>query len=159
MAIMKLPTFTSGRPTANKFIYAIFCMFGVCVSPSAFAEGSSLPYGGGGRIGIDSVIQKYNQSGELFRIEGHCQSSCTRLLAIRNVCVDPNSSLLFHAALIPSERDQKPDPARQSRMLNSYNPKLRHFLIANHYVDNFEFHTISGRDVIQKFGYRQCLNK
>lgn len=159
MAIVKLPTFASRRPTVNKFIYAIFCIFGVCVSPSAFAEGSSLPYGGGGRIGIDSVIQKYNQSGELFRIEDHCQSSCTRLLAIRNVCVDPNSSLLFHAALIASERDQKPDPARQSRMLNSYSPKLRHYLIANHYVDNFEFHTISGRDIIQKFGYRQCPNK
>ena len=143
-----------------KFICGVFIIVGaVTWASSLFADGSSLPYGGGGRIGIDAIVQKYNQSGESMRIEGHCQSSCTKLLAIKNVCVDPNASLLFHAALIPSERDQKPDPARQARMLNSYNAKLRHFLIANHYVDNFEFHTISGRDIIQKFGYRQCPNK
>ena len=26
---------------------------------------------------FDPVVSQYNQSGELFRIEGHCQSSCT----------------------------------------------------------------------------------
>jgi hypothetical protein len=41
---------------------------------------------------------QYNASGELFRIEGHCQSSCTLFLAIRNVCIDRNATLLFHAA-------------------------------------------------------------
>ena len=82
-----------------------------------------------------------------------------RVLAIRNVCVDPNATLLFHAALLANEQAKKPDPARQSRMLNSYNAKLRSFLVANHYVDTFEFHAISGRDIIQKFGYRQCPNK
>lgn len=126
---------------------------------SAPAEGSSLPYGGGGYTGVAAVVRQHNQSGGPFRIEGHCQSSCTMLLAIRNVCVDPNATLLFHAALSPSERDQKPDPARQSRMLNSYNAKLRDYLTANHYLDNFEFHTISGQEIIQKFGYRPCPNK
>jgi hypothetical protein len=125
----------------------------------AFAEGSSLPYGGGGRIRPGEIIQKYNQSGELFRIEGSCQSSCTMLLAIKNVCVDPNARLLFHAALFPNEKGQKPPPARQAAMLNSYNAKLRNYLVANHYVDTFEFHAISGRDIIRKFGYRACPGK
>jgi hypothetical protein len=143
-----------------KFICCVCSIVGgLTWASSVFAVGSSLPYGGGGRIGVGAIIQQYNQSGELFRIEGHCQSSCTRLLAIRNVCVDPDATLLFHAALFANERAQKPDPARQSRMLNSYNPKLRSFLIANHYVDTFEFHAISGRDIIQKFGYRPCPNK
>lgn len=44
-------------------------------------------------------------------------------------------------------------------MLNSYNAKLRNYLVANGYVDTFEFHAISGRDIIQKFGYRACPRK
>ena len=41
-------------------------------------------------------------------------------------------------------------------MLNSYNAKLRNYLVSNGYVESFQFHTISGRDIIQKFGYREC---
>ncbi len=128
-------------------------------SSSALADGSSIPYGGGGRIQPGEIVKKYNQSGELFRIEGSCQSSCTMLLAIKNVCIDPNATLLFHAALFPNEQGQKPPPARQAAMLNSYKPKLRSYLVSNHYVDTFEFHAISGRDIIQKFGYRACPPK
>lgn len=121
----------------------------------ALAVGSSLPYGGGGPIGAPNIVRQYNQSGEPLRIEGRCQSSCTMLLAIRNVCVDPNATLLFHAALFPGERGPPP-PARQASMLGSYNAKLRNYLVKNGYVDRFEFHAISGRDIIQKFGYRAC---
>jgi len=126
---------------------------------SAFAEGSSVPYGGGGRIDARSIVQQYNQTGQLLRIEGQCQSSCTMLLAARNACVDPSATLLFHAALLPNQQGQKPDPSKQSAMLQSYNSKLRNYLIANHYVDSFEFHSISGSEIIQKFGYRACPPK
>ncbi len=122
----------------------------------AWAEGSSLPYGGGGPIRANEIIARYNQSGELFRIEGSCQSSCTMLLAIRNVCVEPSARLRFHAALFPNEIGQKPPPQRQARMLASYKPKLRDYLVRNGYVDTFEFHDISGADIIGKFGYRRC---
>lgn len=125
-------------------------------SSPVWAEGSSLPYGGGGRINPAAIIQKYNASGERFRIEGRCQSSCTMLLAIRNVCVDPSATLLFHAALFPNEQGQKPPPARQAAMLNSYNAKLRNYLVQGRYVETFDFHAISGRDIIRKFGYRAC---
>lgn len=141
----------------------VFCLIAgtatIAAGSPALADGSSLPYGGGGRIGAGEVIKKYNQSGELFRIEGNCQSSCTMLLAIKNVCVDPSATLLFHAALFPNEKGQKPPPARQAAMLNSYKPKLRSYLVSNHYVDTFEFHAIPGRDIIQKFGYRACPPK
>ena len=135
----------------------LLAMFMSAATP-AFSDGSSLPYSGGGRINPGEIIQKYNASGERFRIEGRCQSSCTMLLAIKNVCIDPNATLLFHAALFPNEAGQKPPPARQAQMLNSYNPKLRNYLVSNHYVDTFEFHAISGRDMIAKFGYRACPN-
>ena len=137
----------------------------VCLSPAlavvaigslAFAEGSSRPYANGGRIQPLSIIQRYNKSGELFRIEGTCMSSCTMLLAIKNVCIESDANLMFHAALFKDERDQKPPPKRQAIMLGTYKPKLRQYLVSNHYVDTFEFHSISGSEMISKFGYRAC---
>ena len=122
----------------------------------ALADGSSRPYANGGRIQPLSIIQKYNKSGELFRMQGTCMSSCTMLLAIKNVCIEPDATLMFHAALFKDERDQKPPPQRQALMLSTYKPKLRQYLVSNHYVDTFEFHSISGSEMIQKFGYRAC---
>jgi hypothetical protein len=46
---------------------------------------------------FDPMVSEYNQSGELFRIDGHCQSACTLFLAIRNVCIESDAELLFHA--------------------------------------------------------------
>jgi predicted amidophosphoribosyltransferase len=132
---------------------ALTLLAGCC---EAFAQDTSRPYGGGGPINAPQIISEYNRTGRQMRIEGSCQSSCTTLLAIRNVCVDPNATLLFHAALFPNERGQKPPPKRQAQMLGSYNAKLRNYLVSNGYVDTFDFHTISGRDIIQKFGYKAC---
>jgi hypothetical protein len=41
-------------------------------------------------------------------------------------------------------------------MLGAYNAALRDHVTANHYMDTLEFHTISGRDMIRKFGYKEC---
>src|ERR1700692_177171 len=112
----KLQT-TSGATPMSKFSIAIIasrlerlsllgCIATLLWTSSVLADGSSLPYGGGGPMAkFDAIIGQYNASGELFRIEGHCQSSCTMFLAIRNVCVDPNANLLFHAALSAPDRD------------------------------------------------------
>jgi hypothetical protein len=138
-----------------------FCRLAICIAllgsnATALAQDTSRPYGGGGPINAAEIVRKYNQSGRQMRIEGSCQSSCTMLLGIRNVCVDPAAKLSFHAALFPHEKGQKPPPQRQAQMLASYNPKLRNYLVTNGYVDTFEFHTISGQDIIEKFGYRAC---
>jgi hypothetical protein len=136
------------------------CLTALLWTSPALADGSSLPYGGGGPMGkFDAIIGQYNASGELFRIEGHCQSSCTMFLAIRNVCVDPGANLLFHAALSVHERDHAPYPERNRHMASHYNSSLRAFVLANHFMDSFTFHPISGRDIIRKFGYRQCSKK
>jgi hypothetical protein len=136
------------------------CIAMVVWTGPALAAGSSLPYGGGGPMAkFDAIIGQYNASGELFRIEGHCQSSCTTFLAIRNVCVDPNASLLFHASLSARQRDHAPYPEKNAHMASHYNANLRAFVLANHYMDSFTFHRISGRDIIRKFGYPQCSNK
>ena len=40
--------------------------------------------------------------------------------------------------------------------LSHYNARLRDYVVIHHYVDTLAFHTISGSDIIDKFGYREC---
>ena len=118
-----------------------------CVALPAIAA-TSTPYSKGGRTRDFAVdVQKYRQSGELFRIRAHCQSACTMFLSLPNACVEPSARLLFHTAKTPQGT---------SDMINSYNGKLRAYLSARGAMDTPAFHTISGRDMISKFGYRRC---
>lgn len=127
------------------------------MAQTALAAGSSAGYGMGGQFSrFDPVVDQYNQSGELFRIEGHCQSACTLFLAIRNVCIEPGATLLFHAG---HDRNKMITASSTSHMMGAYNARLRDFLTANHYMDTLEFHAISGRDMIAKFGYPPCPRK
>jgi hypothetical protein len=124
----------------------------VAFGPSAHAQGSSLPYGGG--AGSPEKFHRFHndrdefaKTGQSFKIEGHCQSACTLFLKLKTVCIDPNAELLFHAGGSPHSTQV---------MLASYNGKLRSFLMANHYMDTPQFHAITGREMIEKFGYRRC---
>jgi hypothetical protein len=85
---------------------------------------------GGQFARFDPVVSQYNQSGELFRIEGHCQSACTLFLAIRNVCIEPGATLLFHAG---HDRNKMITASSTSHMMGAYNGRLRDFLTANHW--------------------------
>jgi hypothetical protein len=135
--------------------YVITAML-LLLSGSAMA-GTNAGFEMGGKYArFDPVVSQYNQSGELFRIEGHCQSSCTLFLAIRNVCIDRNATLLFHSA---HDNSRNVSPSLTTHMLASYNASLRNYVTANHYMDTLAFHSISGRDMIQKFGYRACPGK
>jgi hypothetical protein len=125
--------------------------------PGAVMAGNNAGYEMGGRYArFDPVVSQYNQSGELFRIAGHCQSSCTLFLGIRNVCIEHNATLLFHAA---HDRGSNVSPSLTTHMLDAYNASLRNYVTAHHYMDTLAFHSISGRDMIQKFGYRACPRK
>ena len=68
-------------------------------------------------------------------------------LAVRNVCIEPSARLLFHAGA---------NATSTSRMMNSYNAKLRAYLVANRAMETPAFHTKSGCDMISKFGYKAC---
>jgi hypothetical protein len=127
----------------------------------AYADGSvsSLGMGMGARDAAAfarflAVIAQYNASGERFRIDSHCQSACTMFLSIRNVCVTPDSTLLFHAG--GNMQKGIVNPARSQEMAGHYKPALRQYVMANHYMDTFEFHSIPGREIISRFGYRAC---
>jgi hypothetical protein len=126
-------------------------------SSFAMADGSSLPlWRGGTHAEFDSVIALYNQSGERFRIEGVCKSTCPMLLGIRNVCVDRNASLQFHGAHNPSGQITE---YLNHHLRIHFNAKLQTYLRANHILDTLAFTGISGTDLIDKFGYRECPRK
>jgi hypothetical protein len=146
----------AGAISTLKVSALLACALTAAWSLCARADGSSLPYGRGGMTfpEMDRIVQQYNKTGELFRIEGECRSSCTELLAIKNVCIDPNATLEFHAAIRTPE--QRIDPAKNKRMASYYNSGLRSFVLTNHYMDTWTFHPISGQEVIRKFGYRRC---
>jgi hypothetical protein len=101
-----------------------------------------------------AVIQQYNASGERFRIDGHCQSACTMFLSIRNVCVTPGATLLFHAG--GSMQKGIINASTTQQMLSTYNAALRKYVSDNHFMDTFEFHPIPGGEIIKRFGYPAC---
>jgi hypothetical protein len=125
-----------------------------CVALDVAAKGDPLQgYRLGGKLTeFDPVVVQYNETGKLFRISGHCQSACTLFLAIRNVCVERDAELLFHAG----GSEERISAEATQHMLNAYNSTLRAYLLEHHAMDTRAFFTISGADMIQKFGYREC---
>jgi hypothetical protein len=103
---------------------------------------------------FQSVIAQYNASGERFRIDSHCQSACTMFLSIRNVCVTPGATLLFHAG--GSMQKGEISPAYTEQMRGTYNAALRQYVTDNHFMDTFAFHPISGGEIVKRFGYPAC---
>lgn len=129
-------------------------MLSLLTSVPALAVGSSTPYGKGGWFAqFDPIVRQYNQSGEEFRIEGHCQSACTMFLGIRNVCIVRSARLLFHAG---HDRQWNIKPSATNHKMKHYNGRLRAYLAANRIMETISFTTISGSDMITKFGYREC---
>jgi hypothetical protein len=127
----------------------------------AHADGSvsSLHMGMGARDAyafgrFQQVIAQYNASGERFRIDSHCQSACTMFLSIRNVCVTPGATLLFHAG--GSMQKGIINAGSTQAMLSTYNAALQRYVTEHHFMDTFEFHPISGSEIIHRFGYPAC---
>jgi hypothetical protein len=150
----------SQRLTRALSAVVFLCALGALATTPARADGSvsALGMGMGARPGemgrFDAVVQQYNASGERFRIDSHCQSACTIFLSIHNVCITPNATLLFHSG--GDMRANRVSAASTQHMLDAYNPALRQYVSANHFMDTFAFHTIPGREMIARFGYPAC---
>lgn len=150
----------SHRPMYALGGFLLLCTVTEFAPAPARAEGSvsALHMGMGARPGemgrFDAVVEQYNASGERFRIDSHCQSACTIFLSIRNVCITPNATLLFHVG--GDARRARMSPGSTQHMLAAYNLALRQYVLDHHFMDTFEFHTISGREMISRFGYRAC---
>jgi hypothetical protein len=140
---------------------ALFCTFWGFAAQPAYADGSvsslRMGYGAPNQAVFAqflAVIRQYNASGERFRIDGHCQSACTMFLSIRNVCVAPGATLLFHAG--GSMQKGIINPSTTQQMLSTYNAALRQYVTDNHFMETFAFHPIPGIQIIKRFGYRAC---
>ena len=124
------------------------------ISSTAGFAATSEGFGMGGSMSrFQPVIDQADQSGELFRIVGHCQSACTMFLGIRNVCVKRSASLLFHAG---HDRQRVISAYWTERFMRAYNAPLRRYLAAGRYMETLAFHTVSGAAMIDRFGYREC---
>jgi hypothetical protein len=146
--------FRKRRTMKSAVLFAtVFAM----IASSAFAEGTSLDHGKGGRI-VDflAIVQQYNANGELFRIEGVCESACTMFLGIRNVCIERDATLMFHAGHDIQENVTGPDTRASRAMLYRYNMALRQYLLEGHHMDSDDYHTLMGSELIDRFGYREC---
>jgi hypothetical protein len=130
-----------------------------CVAADVAAKADPLQeYRLGGKFtAFDPIVSQYNQTGELFRISGHCQSACTIFLGIKNVCVEPAAVVIFHAGNSAGVGDDKHMSADATKhMLSAYNPSLRAYLLEHHVMDTLTLFPISGTDMIKKFGYPEC---
>jgi hypothetical protein len=128
--------------------------------PTAMAEGSSVGRGEGGYVpDFVAIVRQYNASGEPFRIAGACKSACTLFLGIRNVCVERNATLMFHAGHDIAENVTGPNTRASRAALYRYNEALRRYLLDEHHMETEAFHSLSGSTIIDRFGYRECSPK
>jgi hypothetical protein len=143
-------------------IWHLFAIVIFVASPVslAFADTSSLPYSDGGYLpDFVKIVRQYNASGEAFRIQGACKSACTMFLGIRNLCVERDAKLMFHAGHDIAEDRTGPDTRASRTMLYRYNEGLRHYLLEGHHMDSEEFYTLAGGELIDRFGYRECTTR
>jgi hypothetical protein len=151
----------SAKRPAPMLVAMIGLCLGLLINVPALAVGSvsksrmGMGTGPSGFAPFDTLIAQYNASGEQFRIDGHCQSACTMFLSIRNVCITPSATLLFHAGHTQGS-NRVIDPGSTQHMMVTYNESLRSYLTSRGYMDTLAFHAISGRDMIAKFGYPAC---
>ena len=151
---------TTQRSARALSALTFLCVLGALAVGPARADGSvsALGMGMGARPGemghFDAVVAQYNASGERFRIDSHCQSACTIFLSIRNVCITPGATLLFHSG--GDMRTGRISASSTEHMLSAYKPALRQYVSENHFMDSFQFHSISGREMISRFGYPAC---
>lgn len=145
-----------GRSMLRRFwiCTAILCAL---ACPAWSAAGSSVPFADGGYIpDFLKIVRQYNASGDEFRIEGICKSACTAFLGIQNVCVQRDAQLMFHAGHDLAENRTGPDTRASRALLSQYNEALRRYLLEGHHMDSDAFHALEGRELIERFGYREC---
>lgn len=124
----------------------------LCFAASPGARGDD----GGPLQAYIADVQRLNQRGGSYRIEGRCASACTVYLGARKVCVEPSADLWFHAAYRPGA--SRPDAAGSLQMLAMYPPAVRRWAIASGALEQTAWrpeHRLSGTQLI-RMGVPRC---
>ena len=75
---------------------------------------------------------------------------------IRNICIGRDATPMFHGGHDIQENVTGPDTRKSCAMLYRYNMTLRQSLLEGHHMDSDEYRTLMGRELIERFGYREC---
>ena len=110
------------------------------------------PFDGGGSV-VDYYgnAQAANSSARRTVIAGVCASACTMKLGIRNACVEPDATLLFHQASYNGFRSE----LGTRIMLNAYPARIRHWVMSAGALNSSFLTELSGRQAIS-MGVRAC---
>lgn len=118
-------------------------LFGALVlTLAAVGACQSVPFAGlhdsGGSLrAFAADVRRLNAEGATKAIRGACASACTIYLGVKNVCVEPNAQLWFHAAHLPG--DAHPDPLGSLEMLSYYPPRVREWVIRTQALESVDF--------------------
>ncbi|MEC9292312.1 MAG: hypothetical protein VX730_07925 [Pseudomonadota bacterium] len=107
---------------------------------------------------IENVIEARNQSVRIIAPE--CISACTMYLGVSNVCTAPYTRFMFHGPWDSSVANYTETPAFQhtSRAIARYYPApiRRAFMKSYRHLGPYEFHTITGEELIAAGHIRAC---
>ena len=113
-----------------------------CFKPRPLAD---QPFDGGGNVfAYYSHAQEAHFSPDRTVIAGVCASACTIKLGIRNVCVTPDATLLFHQATYNGIRSE----LGTRMMLSSYPSCIRRWVLRTRALDSSFPTALSGRQAI-----------
>jgi hypothetical protein len=106
----------------------------------------------GGRV-LDYYrnVRAANSSARRVVISGVCASACTMKLGIRNACVEPDATLLFHQASYNGFRSE----LGTRIMLYAFPRRIRHWILRSGALDSSSLTELSGREAIA-LGARSC---
>ena len=85
-------------------------------------------------------------------------SLCTKYILVKKG-IERDAKLMFHAGHDISENRTGPDTPASRAALYRYNENLRRYLVEGHHMDTDAFHTLTGGELIDRFGYRECTAK
>ncbi|MDR3448870.1 MAG: hypothetical protein P4M15_03835 [Alphaproteobacteria bacterium] len=110
------------------------------------------PFDGGGNIfSYLSNARAANYSARRTVIAGVCASACTMKLSIRNACIEPDATLLFHQASYNGSRSELATRV----MLFAYPRKIRDWVLRSGALNSTALTELSGRSAIA-MGVRSC---
>ena len=113
---------------------------------------SRRPFDGGGNV-LDYYGNAHfaNYSPRRTVIAGVCASACTMKLGVRNACVEPDATLLFHQASYNGFRSELGTRV----MLYAYPQRIRHWVLRSGALNSSVLTALSGRQAIA-MGVRSC---
>jgi len=121
-------------------------------SARAATNYSPRPFDGGGNVqSYFANVHAANYSPRRTVIAGVCASACTMKLGIRNACVEPDATLLFHQASFNGFRSELGTRV----MLYAYPLAVRHWVLRTGALSSSALTELSGREAIG-LGVRAC---